>query len=242
MSMAIYDALLNGIEFIEARLCEPLGVLDVARHVSFSQFYFSREFSKYTHISVYDYILRRKLSESYKYLFKTGGKIVDAAFKYGFSSHEVYSRAFRKMFGENPRDAARYRPLAVFEPIDARYLRFLCDLKAERLEQDTAECFFEVAAGGEEATAGGRLMLLRKEDNSECVGTFDGCLTMRENEYLSFSLSRLKCVFRIHHTDKTYAFRYFIDNIFDAGALGGNYILLDKKRDHIDFIIPVKKD
>ena len=51
MSMAIYDALLNGIEFIEARLCEPLGVLDVARHVSFSTVLFlERILQVYPHL------------------------------------------------------------------------------------------------------------------------------------------------------------------------------------------------
>jgi AraC family transcriptional regulator len=242
MSMAIYDALLKGLCFIEDNLCKPLGVLDVAKHVSFSQFYFSREFSRRVHISVYDYILRRKLSEAYRHLFESGGRIVDAAFKYGFSSHEVFSRAFRKMFGENPRDAVRYRPLAVFEPIDAPYLQFLYGLEARRLDEPEAGCFFEIEAGGEEAEEGCRLMLLRKEDYFECVGTFTGKLSPRGGPYLCFGLPPLKRVVRIHHTDETYAFRYILDNAFDAGALGGNYILLDKKRDHIDFLIPVKAE
>ena len=125
----------KSIAFIEANLQDNIGVLDVANHVSYSQFYFSREFSKHTHISIYDYILRRKISESYKYLFANSSKIVDLAFRYGFQSHEVYTRAFRKVFGENPSEVAVYKPFAIYEPINGRYLEFLSGLKIERIDE-----------------------------------------------------------------------------------------------------------
>jgi AraC-like DNA-binding protein len=143
MSITIAESVKKSIAFIESNLQNDIGVWDVANSVSYSQFYFSREFSRHTQISIYDYILKRKISESYKYLFATNSKIVDLAFRYGFQSHEVYTRAFRKMFGENPSEAAIYKPLAVFEAIDEHYLAFLQGLKVETIDNAIKDCFFE---------------------------------------------------------------------------------------------------
>ena len=92
MSLAMRGVVLQGIHHIEANLHERIGVSDVATAVSYSPFYFSRAFSAHAHISVYDYILRRKISEAYKELFSDRPRIVDLAIRYGFQSHEVFNR------------------------------------------------------------------------------------------------------------------------------------------------------
>ena len=160
--MTLLDSIKKGIAYIEANLHNSIGVADVAGAVSYSQFYFSREFSRYTHISIYDYILRRKISEAYKCLFETAPKIVDLAFSYGFQSHEVFTRAFRKMFGENPSDVRDYKPLAIYEAIGEDYLSFLDGLKAKRLDNAPKECVFEFDDGGEANRGSCTLMILNK--------------------------------------------------------------------------------
>ncbi len=131
MNQDIRSAVLKGLQYIEANLCKAIGVSDVADAAAYSQFYFAREFSRLTHISVYDYILRRKLSESYRELLQTRSKIVDLAFQYGFQSHEVFTRAFRKLFGETPSEVKICKPLLMFDPIDDEYLSFLSGLQIE---------------------------------------------------------------------------------------------------------------
>ena len=141
-TMTVYDAVRKGIDYIEANLQNDIGVWDVANAVNYSQFYFSRQFSSHTHISIYDYILKRKLSESYKRLLAEKPRIVDLAVKYGFSSHEVYTRAFRKMFGQNPSEAAVYKPLLLYETIDDDYLRFLCGFENRQDRRPHHSVFF----------------------------------------------------------------------------------------------------
>ena len=239
MNALISDAVMRGIAYIEENLRNTIGVSDVADAVSYSQFYFSREFSKHTHIPVYDYILRRKLSEAYKCLFGTGPKIVELAFLFGFQSHEVFTRAFRKMFGENPSEASVYKPLTVFEAIDGRYLEFLYGLTAEFPGEPAREIFFEVDSGpvgrGEAA-----LMQLDAGNYYECGRVYPGRLSAAESAALSFRLRGMKTVLRLRHTDETLAFRYFFERVYDAGALGGNYILARRSAGAIDFLIPEK--
>jgi AraC-like DNA-binding protein len=239
MNMTICESVRKGIAFIEENLNGSIGVNDVAKHVSYSQFYFSREFSKHTHISVYDYILRRKLSESYKKLFQSGLKIVDLAFMYGFQSHEVYTRAFRKMFGENPSEAAVYKPLAVFEAIDDQYLAFLHHLSVDVLDGNTDELYFEVdtAAGFDSS---GSFLIQLSEHLLACGSIFKGRTCPEENCRLSFALKHLKRKIRIRNTNAEYSFRYFIDHFYEAGEMSGNYILLNREQDHIDILIPCK--
>lgn len=238
MSMTIYESVKKSIAFIEENLQKNIGVLDVANSVSYSQFYFSRQFSKHTGISIYDYILRRKLSESYKSLFKSDIKIIDLAFQYGFQSHEVYTRAFRKIFRENPSKSAVYKPLAIFQPINERYLSFLQGLKVEKMDQSMEGCFFEAESVAELDSGSNFLVLLSKEHLLSCKNVFEGRLLQKNNQFLSFQLNGLKHKIRIYHNDAILSFRYFIDNIYDVDEMSSNYILMKKEKNYTDIIIP----
>lgn len=237
MSMTMQESVMKGIAFIEANLQNGIGVCDVANAVSYSQFYFSREFSKYTHISVYDYILRRKISESYKDLFNVRSKIVDLAYRYGFQSHEVYTRAFRKIFGENPSEAVIYKPLAIYEPIDEPYLNFLNGLKVEIINKAIGDCSFEVNSVSELDDGSSFLVLLSKENLFNCNCIFQGNLKHGKNKYLFFKLSNLKHKIRIYHTDTKLSFRYFTDYFYDADDIGSNYVLINKENCYIDIAV-----
>lgn len=241
MNTAIYDTLKKSIAFIEANLHNIIGVLDVAKHAGYSQFYFSREFSKYLRIPVYDYILKRKLSASYQDLFETGDRIVDVAFRYGFQSHEVYSRAFRKMFGENPSRASTYKPLAVFPAVDDRYLSFLMEMRVLRLDDDIDMCDFEIETDAKSPQPG-CLRLLAKDNYFECVSTFRGMLRQQARGALAFRLCQARRVMRVEHTNEALAFRFFTEHFFEPDELTCNYILSEKTDGNIDFIVPVKRN
>jgi AraC-like DNA-binding protein len=237
MSMTIYDSVRKSIAFIEENLQKDIGVLDVANSVSYSQFYFSRQFSRHTRISIYDYILRRKISEAYKFLFQNNSKIIDLAYQYGFQSHEVFTRAFRKIFRENPSEASVYKPLAIYDSIDDEYLAFLMGLRAEIIDQPARDFFFEPDCLGELESQGSVLIQL-SNDLFRCKNIFKGRLLQSENRFLSFKLCGLINKARIYHNDVKLSFRYFIDNIYDINEMGGNCIFMNKEEGHIDIMIP----
>ncbi len=234
MSMTMQDTVLESIAFIERNLQNEISVCDVAKAVSFSQFYFSREFSKHTHISVYDYILRRKVSESYKDLFNSKCKIVDLAYRYGFQSHEVYTRAFRKVFGENPSEAVIYKPLAIYEAIDDIYLDFLSGLKVEVVNKALEDLCFEVDSIATLDSGSSFLVLLSKENlfNYNCI--LKGSLKSDKTKFLSFYLNSLEHLIRIFHTDVRLSFRYFTDNFYNVDKMSSNFIIISKGSDYTD--------
>ena len=100
--MTNIDTMLKAVDFIEGNLTEPISVSDVADAVGYSLYHFSRTFNAVVKHSPYDYIMRRRLSESARELLTTKKKIITIALDYQFNNPETYSRAFRRMFGVLP--------------------------------------------------------------------------------------------------------------------------------------------
>ncbi|RPJ59371.1 MAG: helix-turn-helix domain-containing protein, partial [Dehalococcoidia bacterium] len=71
-----------------------------------------RTFNSVIGHSPYDYIIRRRLSESAKELIEAGPKIIDIAGEYQFNNPETYSRAFRRMFGVLPHQVKKNKRLS----------------------------------------------------------------------------------------------------------------------------------
>ncbi|MBI4764573.1 MAG: AraC family transcriptional regulator [Deltaproteobacteria bacterium] len=79
---------------------------EVAREAAFSKYHFHRIFLAITGNSVAGYIRRRRLTEAAHALTETDNKIIEVALDFRFETPESFSRAFKNMFGVNPR---RYR-------------------------------------------------------------------------------------------------------------------------------------
>jgi AraC family transcriptional regulator len=105
--MTNVNVMLEAVDFIEENLQESLSVSDVADAVGYSLYHFSRTFNAVIKHSPYDYIMRRRLSESARELLTTEKKIITIALDYQFNNPETYSRAFRRMFGILPSQARK---------------------------------------------------------------------------------------------------------------------------------------
>ncbi len=92
----------RAIDFVEDNLREEIAVADMADAAGYSLYHFCRTFNSLVHHTPYDYLMRRRLSESARELVETDKRIVDIAFDYRFNSPETYSRAFKRMFGVQP--------------------------------------------------------------------------------------------------------------------------------------------
>ena len=92
----------NAICFIESGLRKPVTVGQIADAVGYSLFHFSRTFNKIVQHTPYDYLMRRRLSESAIDLLLSDQRIIDIAYNYQFANPETYTRAFRRMFGLTP--------------------------------------------------------------------------------------------------------------------------------------------
>jgi AraC family transcriptional regulator len=95
-------AICRALDFVEANLREEIAVADMADAAGYSLYHFCRTFNSFVHHTPYDYLMRRRLSESARELVETDKRIIDIALDYRFNSPETYSRAFKRMFGTQP--------------------------------------------------------------------------------------------------------------------------------------------
>lgn len=96
------ESLIELLVYIDSNINKKLNLRDLANIVGYSPFYFSKLFSEIFGVSVTNYIRIRKLQYSMISLLQ-GEKIIDVAYRYGFESHEGFTRSFTKLFGSTPK-------------------------------------------------------------------------------------------------------------------------------------------
>lgn len=107
-------------EYIEENLQSDLSMEVLSKLVNYSIYYIQRVFRAVTHISIHDYIIERRLIRAGEEILN-GSKVIDAALKYGYSSHNGFTRAFEKKFGLPPSkvnecvDVIADKPLRILE-------------------------------------------------------------------------------------------------------------------------------
>ena len=96
----------RAIDYIEAHLTGAFDLAAAARCIGCSVWDFQRVFSFLTHLSVGEYIRRRKLTLAAADLLTGDVKIIDIALRYGYDSAASFTRAFGQLHGVTP-SAAR---------------------------------------------------------------------------------------------------------------------------------------
>ena len=99
--MEYLDLIQNAITYIEEHL-ETVRAMDVAQHIGYSYFHFTRLFSAVMGETVGSYIKKRRLAVAGKKLLYTDKRVIDIALESGFDSPEAFSRAFKTFFKVSP--------------------------------------------------------------------------------------------------------------------------------------------
>lgn len=95
----------KAIDYIENNLDKDINFEKVSKEVGMSSFYFHRIFTAIIGISPTAYIRNRRLTVAAQEISKNNENILDIALKYGFESHEAFSRAFKNFHGVVPKMA-----------------------------------------------------------------------------------------------------------------------------------------
>ena len=90
------------MNYMEENMSETLDLEEISRIAGYSVPQFYRLFKQLTGDTVSEYLLRRKMSQASIDLKKTKKTISEIAFQYGFQSHDVFTRAFRRVYGITP--------------------------------------------------------------------------------------------------------------------------------------------
>lgn len=86
---------------METHLDMPLTIEQIASFAGYSEYHFARIFKSQMHVTVMEYVKKRKLIKASENIL-LGEKIIDTAFKYGWQSHGGFTKAFKKEFGFYP--------------------------------------------------------------------------------------------------------------------------------------------
>lgn len=97
------------ISYVEGHL-EHFSLTEMSKCFGFSEIYLRELFLKNVNMPIMQYYRKRRLIVSAFELLHSGKTIVDIALESGFSSHESYTRAFRKLFGMSPSQFRSRRP------------------------------------------------------------------------------------------------------------------------------------
>ncbi|WP_058301001.1 helix-turn-helix domain-containing protein [Gorillibacterium timonense] len=100
-----HNGMNQAIAYIEDHLTGDMDLAIAAQYAGCSVWEFQRVFSFMTHLSLGEYIRRRKLTLAANDLQSCDGKIIDIALKYGYDSPAAFSRAFHQWHGMTPSSA-----------------------------------------------------------------------------------------------------------------------------------------
>ena len=95
-------AVRQALTFIDAHLCEPIAMKDVAEAVYLSPNYLSSLFLQETGETVHSCVIRRRIEEASFFVRNTADPFAEIASFYQFSSQSHFVQIFRKIMGMTP--------------------------------------------------------------------------------------------------------------------------------------------
>jgi len=107
-SVGKLEVLMEALDYIEAHLKEEIRTEQVAEACFCSKSGLEKLFRNVNHLSVHDYVVRRRMSLAARELLADpGARLIDLAVAYGYGSHEAFARAFRQAWGVAPSEFRR---------------------------------------------------------------------------------------------------------------------------------------
>lgn len=92
--MKNFNAIEGSIDFIESRLTEAIEIGDLAQQAFFSKTHYQRLFRAIVGEPVMEYVKNRRLQLACRDVHEGNTGILGIALKYGYDSHEGFTRAF----------------------------------------------------------------------------------------------------------------------------------------------------
>jgi AraC-like DNA-binding protein len=92
----------RAIEYIDARLAEPIRLADVAAATGLTRMHFAAQFRAATGQSPHEFLLQRRIERAQEMLVNSGVALVDVALSVGFQSQSHFTSVFKRFAGQPP--------------------------------------------------------------------------------------------------------------------------------------------
>ena len=89
------------MQYINENLTEDFSLDQMAVRFYTSKYHLSRQFKQFTGLSIFQYIMKKRLIVS-RNMLRDGCSVMDACMRCGFSDYSNFLKAFKKEFGMNP--------------------------------------------------------------------------------------------------------------------------------------------
>nr|WP_186320575.1 AraC family transcriptional regulator [Fictibacillus phosphorivorans] len=121
------------LDYIEENLQERITLEELAELACFSPFHYHRVFQFLVGESVMEYVRKRRLSHAAQRLLQSDEKVIDIAFDLGFQYHESFNRAFKKYYGQSPREyrSATVHPASLHQKAYLNMSRYIGGMNME---------------------------------------------------------------------------------------------------------------
>ena len=101
--MSQLELLAKALEYVEQHITEDIHTDDIARSCYCSRSSLEKIFRYVNHISVREYIIRRRMTLAGRTLVENPSlSVLDVAVMFGYSSNEAFTRVFRRVWNELP--------------------------------------------------------------------------------------------------------------------------------------------
>lgn len=98
-----FTIFITALEFIENHLTKEFTQEDIAASCYCSLSSLQKTWKFCTHLTLKEYIAKRRITLAGRDILRGETSVLDIALKYGYNSHEVFTRAFTKVWGMPPK-------------------------------------------------------------------------------------------------------------------------------------------
>lgn len=98
----------RSLAIIEEKIHERLTVESLAESLHFSKYHYQRIFREAVGDSVMRYVAKRRIAHAAAELAQTDHTVLEIALRYGYDSHEGFTRGFRAYMGVTPTEYRKY--------------------------------------------------------------------------------------------------------------------------------------
>ena len=102
------NTVFESLAMIEEKIHERLTVESLAESLHFSKYHYQRIFREAVGDSVMRYVTKRRIALAAEELAQTDNTVLEIALRYGYDSHEGFTRSFRSYMGITPTEYRKY--------------------------------------------------------------------------------------------------------------------------------------